>query len=112
MESTLQKQCPKCNIEISETAYFCSNCGQSLKSRPEDTAIPKQILVYLVSFFLAPFGLVYAFKYLREPDRKSKTIGGVSLILTVLAIIAVSYLGIAYIKQQYSEINLIWFLLI
>ncbi|MBI1838863.1 MAG: zinc-ribbon domain-containing protein [Candidatus Colwellbacteria bacterium] len=105
MEVTLQKQCPKCKTEVSETAYFCSNCGQPLKSRPESTSIPKQILIYFVSFFLAPLGLVYTFKYLRQPDKKSKTIGAVSLALTIVAITATVYLGIAYTKQQYSEIN-------
>lgn len=107
MESTLQKQCPKCKTGVSETAYFCYNCGQFLKSRPEDISIQKQIIIYLVSFFLAPFGLGYAFKYLKQPDKKSKTIGMISLILTVLAIIAVIYTGTAFIKQEYDAINLI-----
>lgn len=107
MELIIQKQCPKCKAGASETAYFCSNCGQPLKPRPEDTSVQKQILIYLVSFLLAPFGLVYTFRYLHQPDRKSKTIGTVSLILTVLAIIAVIYTGTAFIKQEYDAINLI-----
>lgn len=107
MESAIQKQCPKCKAEVSETAYFCSNCGRSLKSRPEDISILKQILVYFISFFLAPFGLGYAFKYLKQSDKKSKTIGTISLILTALAIIMVILVAMAYTKQEYGEINLI-----
>jgi uncharacterized membrane protein YvbJ len=107
MEPTIKKQCAKCKIEVSEIAYFCSNCGQSLKSRPEETSIQKQILVYFISFFLAPFGLGYAFKYLSQSDKKSKTIGAISLILTILAIMAVIYIGKAFLEKEYSTINLI-----
>ncbi len=107
MESAVQKQCLKCRAEVSEAAYFCSNCGQSLKSRPEETSIQKQILVYFVSFFLSPFGLGYAFKYLKQSDKKSKTIGAISLILTVVAIMAVIYIGKAFLEKEYSTINLI-----
>ncbi len=107
MESTIQKQCPKCKLEVSETAYFCSNCGYSLKSRPVNTSVLKQILVYFVSFFLAPFGLGYAFKYLKQSDKKSKMIGIISLILTFFGIIAVIFIAKKYIEQEYSQLNLI-----
>ncbi len=107
MEPIFQKQCPKCKAEASETAYFCYNCGQSLKSRPESTSVSKQVLIYFVSFFLSPFGLGYAFKYLNRPDRKSKTIGAISLVLTVLAIITVIFTAKKFIEQEYSTINLI-----
>ena len=107
MESISQKQCPKCKAESSETAYFCYNCGQSLKPRPESTSVSKQALIYFVSFFLAPFGLGYAFKYLNRTDRKSKTIGTVSLVLTVLAIITVIFTAKTFIEQEYGVINLI-----
>jgi len=107
MESTIQKQCPKCKSEVSEMAHFCSNCGHSLKSRPEDTSILKQILVYFVSFFLAPFGLGYAFKYLNQSDKKSKMIGIISLILTFFAIITVIFTAKKYLEQEYGFLNLI-----
>ncbi len=107
MESTIQKQCPKCKAKVSEMAHFCSNCGDSLKSRLEDTSILKQILVYFVSFFLAPFGLGYAFKYLKQSDKKSKIIGIISLILTFFAIIAVISIAKKYLEQEYGFLNLI-----
>ncbi len=107
MELTVHMQCPKCKADILETAYFCSNCGRSLRSKPEDTSIVKQIFVYFVSLFLAPFGLGYAFKYLRQTDRKARMIGVISLILTVVAIIAVVVISTAFLEQQYSAINAI-----
>lgn len=107
MESVIQKQCPKCKAEVSEIANFCPNCGYSLKFRREDTSILKQALIYFVSFFLAPFGLGYAFKYLKQSDKKSKIIGTISLMLTFFAIIAVIVIGIGYIRQTYDALNLI-----
>lgn len=107
MELTSQKQCPKCNNEVSETAYFCSNCGYALKSKPINTSIPKQVLIYFVSFFLAPFGLGYAFKYLKQAHQKAKKIGIISLILTCLGIVAVIFIAKTYIAQEYSQLNLL-----
>ena len=107
MESTIQRQCPKCKAEVSEMACFCSNCGYSLKFRPVDTSILKQILIYFVSFFLAPFGLGYAFKYLKQSDKKSKMIGMISLVLTFFAIITVISIVKEYVRQTYDALNLI-----
>lgn len=107
METVILKQCPKCKTEVSETAYFCSNCGHALRSRPEDTSISKQLIVYFVSFFLAPFGLGYAFKYLNQSDKKSKTIGIISLVLTFIAIVAVILISKIYLQQEYGSVNLL-----
>jgi uncharacterized membrane protein YsdA (DUF1294 family) len=48
--------------------------------------VGKQILMYLVSFFFAPFGLVWGIKYVRSKDRKVKVVGVVCIILTVFAL--------------------------
>lgn len=105
METNIQNLCPKCKAEISEANYFCPNCGQVLKSRPADTGIPKQILIYLVSFFLAPFGLGYVFTYLRQPDKKARIIGIVALTLTILAIGLTIFLAKGFLDFQYGTIN-------
>lgn len=105
MEPTIQNQCPKCGTEIFGNEYFCPNCGKVLKSKPADTGIPKQILIYLVSFFLAPFGLGYAFAYLKQPDKKSKIIGWIAVALTVLAIGSTVLLAKGFLEWEYSAIN-------
>jgi len=107
MELISKKQCPKCNAEVSEVDYFCSHCGKSLKSKPADTSVSKQALVYFVSLFIAPFGLGYAFKYLRESDKKAKIIGVVSLILTIVAMVAVIIISKKFFEGMYSSLNLI-----
>jgi hypothetical protein len=53
---------------------------------PPATSVSKQIIVYLISFFLAPLGLWYAWKYLKQDDRKSKIIGAVVIALTIVSI--------------------------
>lgn len=105
MEPDIQKLCPKCKAEVFEANYFCPNCGQVLRAKPADTGIPKQILIYLVSFFLAPFGLVYVFTYIRQPDKKARIIGIISLVLTALAIVSVFSLAKGFLEFQYGAIN-------
>lgn len=105
METVSQNFCPKCKATVSEADYFCPNCGQVLKAKPSDTSVTKQILIYSVSFFLAPFGLGYAFSYLKSPDKKAKTIGMIALILTGVSIVAVILTANAFLQQEYSAIN-------
>jgi hypothetical protein len=57
-----------------------------LKKKPLSTALSRQVIVYLVSFFLAPFGLWYAWKYLKQEDNKSKIIGVTAIALTAISI--------------------------
>lgn len=66
--------------------YFCPNCGKQLAEPPLVISIPKQFLIYLVSFFLSPLGLGWALKYIKHPDRKVRIVGAISLFLTFLAL--------------------------
>jgi hypothetical protein len=86
METHLGIVCPACNASSHSSANFCPNCGRSLKPAVLSTSIPKQIVVYLISFFLAPLGLWFAWKHLKQDDRKSKTIGIVAIALTVISV--------------------------
>jgi hypothetical protein len=86
METSPGIICPSCNTQMISSANFCLNCGKALRAIPPATSVSKQIIVYLISFFLAPFGLWYAYKYLKQVDRKSKIIGAVAIALTVASI--------------------------
>jgi uncharacterized membrane protein YvbJ len=80
-------KCKECGHEISDEATACPNCGKPQKDRPLAASISKQAYVYFVSLFLPPFGLWYVWKYLKQKDVKSKKIGYVAAILTVISII-------------------------
>ena len=94
--------CPKCKAAVSPEDYFCRNCGKALKSKPLSTSVGKQIVIYLVSIFLPPFGLGPAVRYLKQPDSKSKIIGWVAVALTVLSIILVIWLSIKTVNDTLS----------
>ena len=85
-ESTV---CTICKQAIQVNWNFCPNCGNTLRIRPLPTSLGKQLLIYAISFFLPPFGLGYAFKYLKQNDRKTRIIGMVSIILTTFSVIAI-----------------------
>jgi hypothetical protein len=78
--------CPACSTSMPSSANFCLNCGRRLRTTVSSTSIPRQIIVYLVSFFLAPLGLWFAWKYLKQENKKSKAIGFVVIALTIVSI--------------------------
>jgi len=81
--------CSKCQTHFpsSPILYFCPNCGNKLKDKALSTSTGKQIGVYLISFFLPPFGLWPAIKYLKQPNSKAKIIGWVAIVLTIFSIV-------------------------
>lgn len=95
--------CPACKKFIPSSSFFCSYCGAKIQPGAEktslNTSVGKQIIIYSVSFLLAPFGLAYAIKYIRQPDPKARTIGIISLVLTILAIILMLWIGMASINS-------------
>lgn len=93
--------CPSCEAEIQPSWYFCPNCGKQLKEAPIVISIPKQILIYFVSFFFSPLGLGWGLKYIRYKDRRVKIVGIISIVLTIIAIILM--IGVfKYFMDQYS----------
>ncbi|MFO0703695.1 MAG: hypothetical protein U0525_03150 [Patescibacteria group bacterium] len=82
----IKQKCQKCGQELEKLWFYCPNCGKSTQPTKLDTSIGKQLLIYVVSFCLAPFGLGWGFKYLFSKDKKAKVIGVISILLTVFAI--------------------------
>ena len=87
MEENIQTTCLNCNSPILPIYIFCPVCGKKIKNGGSSTGIQKQIGICLVSFFLPPFGLFPAIKYLRQPNSKSKIIGAIALALTAISIL-------------------------
>lgn len=101
----IQIQCPYCKNNITETDYFCPNCGKKLKNKPLATDLLKQLSIYLISFLLPPFGLWPAVKYLRQPDSKAKNIGLAALVITVISLVISIYISARFINVFNANIN-------
>ncbi len=99
----MNNNCPACKLIVESLWYYCPNCGNSLKEKPPNLSISKQIVIYGVSFFLAPFGLAWGIKYARYSDKKTRIVGYVSIILTVISII-ITVATVKYALDEYSKI--------
>ena len=79
-------RCPQCGSPVSPDVYFCPNCGKKIKNPPPSTSFKAQLGVYFVSLFIPPFGLWYAYKYLRRGGNTENKIGYAAIILTIIGI--------------------------
>lgn len=79
--------CPKCQNSINTIDFFCRVCGYKLKEKPLSTSFLKQLSIYLISFLLPPLGLIPAIKYFRQDESKSKQIGIIAVIITLISVI-------------------------
>jgi hypothetical protein len=97
--------CPTCHTAVRPTDYFCFNCGKSLHPVPPSTAIEKQILLYIGSFLLPPFGIFWGLPYIRSADTKSKTVGYIVIGVTVLAIILYVRWTVGFINSFSAQMS-------
>ncbi len=58
---------------------------------PISTSISEQTKVYLICLLVPPFGLWYTYKYFKRGDSKGKKIGYATIILTIAAIILITW---------------------
>lgn len=91
--------CPSCKSPVLAAAYFCSSCGRQLRDKPLAATLSKKIIAYSVSLFLPPFGLWYAWKYLKRADYESRKIGIIAAALTVISILAAAWLAGALVDS-------------
>lgn len=103
MEQTLL--CPTCHTTILPTYYFCYNCGKNLKPVPPPTSVPRIILLFLGSIILAPLGIVWGVRYLRQPDRKARIIGIIAIVLTLLSFVIATKVTIDYLNKVNEEVT-------
>ncbi|MBP6044935.1 MAG: zinc ribbon domain-containing protein [Microgenomates group bacterium] len=97
--------CSTCKFQISSEWFFCPNCGKQLKEKVPVITVWKQILIYLVSFFLAPLGLGWGFKYIRSTDLKVRIVGLVAIFLTVVSVILLFYTFKSFADQYGKVLN-------
>ena len=100
-----QAICTRCQGNVSSSDYFCPSCGKKLKEKPLSTGILKQVLIYSLSFFLPPLGIWPAVKYLKQPDQKSKNVGLITLILTIISIGITIYISISLLNSYSKDLS-------
>jgi len=105
METQLEATCPLCKSAVSAAAFFCPNCGKQLKDKPPSATISKQIVIYLVSLFLPPFGLWYTWKYLKYGDYESRKIGLIAAVLTIISLLITIWLTGGFINSIFQSLN-------
>lgn len=97
--------CPACQFQLNQGWYFCPNCGKALKDKVPVVTVGKQIIIYLVSFFLAPLGLGWGLKYVRSKDTNVRLIGVMSIILTVVSVVGILILFKSFADQYSKMLN-------
>lgn len=94
--------CKRCGQPVQESFYFCPGCGKKRKEPPPSTSLSAQLVVYLVSFFLPPLGLIYAYKYSRHGGTKERYIAVTAGVLTCL-IIYLQYTLLIKVWETFSQ---------
>lgn len=116
MENTLtETTCPSCHTSIPAGANFCPRCGMKFTEGPEEargkesplsTSAGKQTFIYLFSFFLAPLGIGYAIKYLKQRNNpEARRIGIIVIMLTVIAVVLMFWISSAFTQWELGTIN-------
>jgi hypothetical protein len=109
LEVMEQNVCQVCHFPLASNFYFCPNCGKKIKEAPPQTNLTAQIGVYAMSIFLPPFGIIPAFRYLRQKDKKSRIIGIIAVLLTILTTVISVWLAVIVFNrvsdETYKQIN-------
>ena len=77
-----------------------------IKDPSNQMTIGKQISIYALSFFLPPLGLIPGIKYLLRKDQKTKTVGIIAIILTIISIMVTIWMSVGFISQVTKQIQL------
>lgn len=97
--------CPACHMAVRPTDYFCFNCGKNLHAAPPGTTPADQIKLYLGSVFLAPMGIFWGLRYLREESQKSKIMGIIAMAISVVILIVVVQYTANLVNTLNSEVG-------
>jgi len=65
----------------------------------------RQLVVYLESIFLPPYGILVGLRYLRQKENKSKVIGVLAIVLTIISIVVFTKVTLDFINTVNSQVN-------
>ncbi|HYK08815.1 MAG TPA: zinc-ribbon domain-containing protein [Candidatus Eisenbacteria bacterium] len=97
--------CPNCGNILVPGDAFCPKCGAKVENQAQSVGIGKQIYVYFVSFFLPPFGLIWAWKYMRSSSSQMKRVGIVAIVLTIAGIFLTIWTTMGFLQGMQAQLN-------
>jgi hypothetical protein len=97
--------CPFCNKTIDATAYFCPLCGKKVREKPVSTSFWPVAGLMISSILLPPLNLVWTARYLKSSEPKTKRIGIISLIITLIALVVGIWLAVVFAQNVNEQVN-------
>ncbi len=96
--------CQMCHFPLSESFYFCPNCGKKIKEH-FSTSLWKQISIYGISLLLPPLGLFPGIKYASQKDTKVRMIGIIAISITIIATILTLWFTYVFVNDAVTKAN-------
>jgi len=97
--------CPKCHQPTIESYYFCPNCGYNLRPVPLSTSIGTQAILYIKTLLLPPLGIIWGYRYLRQPGTATKLVGLFTIIITIIELYLVTQATVYSVNLVNQQIN-------
>jgi hypothetical protein len=101
----VEEKCTKCHVVVRPADYFCFNCGNNLKPVPPSLLPVDQIWLYTKSILIPPFGVLWAYRYLKENNNKSKIVGMIAVILTLISLVVSSILFKNFVNDVNTQVS-------
>ena len=95
----MNKTCKHCKNPVTETFYFCPNCGKKLKEPPFKFSWKKTIVVILESAFLPPLGIFPGIKYLRMKETGAKILGLLAIVITTISAVLTTIYFVNFVNS-------------
>jgi hypothetical protein len=97
--------CPTCHVNVRITDYYCFNCGKNLHEKPPSLSIITMVSIVIGSLLLPPMGIIWGVRYLKQSDVKSRLVGLVAILITIIELIWLTFITIGLINQINSQVN-------
>ncbi len=98
--------CPYCGKQNDPGAHFCFHCGKQLRGSDIPTSLGAKITLYAASVLIPPFGILRTIKYMKSADPAAQQMGLISLILTIVTLVATVWLALAAFSSATTTFGL------
>jgi uncharacterized membrane protein YvbJ len=101
----MKEKCPHCNKEIDLTDKFCPNCGNKLPEKDLPFSTGQKLKIYMVSVFLAPFGLYWFFKFFKNENIEKRKVAYNALYISIVMIIVIFIINSYFVKTLRTYVD-------